>query len=61
MKVHITSTPEFDFDIVKEVVSILNKTKGYLEFVFAEPFSIEHICLYNAKFETPKQDKESDI
>ena len=57
MKVHITATPEFPLKTVKEVVDILNQTKGYLEFVYAEPFSIEQICLYNAKFETPKNIK----
>jgi hypothetical protein len=57
MKVHITATPEFPLKTVKEVVDILNQTKGYLEFVYAEPFSIEQICLYNAKFETPKKIK----
>ena len=54
MKVHITSTPEFSSEIVKEVVSILNKTKGYLEFFFAEPLTYEEISLVNPKFKTPQ-------
>jgi len=54
MKVHITSTPEFDFNIVKEVVSILNKTKGFLEFSCDEPFTNEEISLVNPIFKSPK-------
>jgi hypothetical protein len=54
MKVHITCTPEFSSDVVKEVVSILNKTKGYLEFSFAEPLTNEEISLINPKFNTPQ-------
>lgn len=50
MKVHITSTPEFSSEIVKEVVSLLNKTKGILEFSFDEPFTNEEIRLVNPKF-----------
>jgi hypothetical protein len=54
MKVHITSSPEFDFNIVKQVVSILNKTKGYLEFSLEEPLTSEEISLVNPKFKTPQ-------
>lgn len=54
MNVHITCTPEFSSEIIKEVVSILNKVKGFIEFIFDEPFTNEEISLVNSKFKTPQ-------
>lgn len=54
MKVHITCTPEFSLDTAKEVVSTLNKTKGYFEFSLDEPLTYEEISLINPKFRTPQ-------
>lgn len=40
MRVHITATPEFPIDTVKEVVLILNETSGILEFMISEPLEV---------------------
>jgi len=40
MRVHITATPEFPIDTVKEVLLILNETSGVLEFMISEPLEV---------------------
>ena len=40
MRVHITATPEFPIDTVKEVALILNETSGILEFMISEPLEV---------------------
>lgn len=40
MRVHITTTPEFPIDTVKEVALILNETSGILEFMISEPLEV---------------------
>lgn len=54
MKVYITCTPEFSTEVAKKVVSILNKTKGYLKFSFVEPLSKKDYGIINPKFKTPQ-------
>lgn len=40
MRVHITATPEFPIDTVKEVALLLNETSGILEFMISEPLEV---------------------
>lgn len=40
MRVHITATPEFPIDTVREVALILNETSGILEFMISEPLEV---------------------
>ena len=40
MIVHITATPEFPIDTVKEVVLILNETSGIIDFKISEPLIV---------------------
>jgi hypothetical protein len=54
MKVHITCTPEFSSEVANKVVSILNRTKGYLKFSFVEPLSKKDYSILNPKFKTPQ-------
>jgi hypothetical protein len=54
MKVHITCTPEFSSEVAKKVVSLLNKTKGYLKFYFVEPLTNKDISIINPKFKKPQ-------
>ncbi len=49
MNVHITSTPEFDFDRVKEVALILNETSGILEFIVEQPFNVRQFGALHKK------------
>ena len=53
MKVRITSTPEFPDAQLKEIVSLLKKTPGELDFVYNEALSQEMISLFNKKFKDP--------
>lgn len=49
MKVYITSTPEFSFELIKEVVLLLNQTPGELEFLLGPPLTVPQISLANSK------------
>ena len=40
MRVHITATPEFPIDTVKEVALILNETSGIMEFMIPETLEV---------------------
>jgi hypothetical protein len=52
MKVNLTSTPEFSFDVLKEVVLILNQTPGELEFILGKPATANQYSLAHPKFKT---------
>jgi len=52
MKVYITSTPEFSFEIVKEVILILNQTPGELEFILGKPLTVNQYSLAHPKMKT---------
>ncbi len=49
MKVYITSTPEFPFELVKEVVLLLNQTQGELEFNLGKLGTAAQYSLSNPK------------
>lgn len=49
MKVHITATPEFNLDIVKEVALLLNETPGILEFMVGEPLNARQYSVIHKK------------
>ena len=49
MKVHITPTPEFNLDIVKEVTLILNETSGILEFMVGKPLNARKFSTLHKK------------
>lgn len=42
MKVHITSTPEYSLEVLKEVVSLLTQIPGELDFDFSEEESLTY-------------------
>lgn len=52
MKVFITATPEFSYDLVKEVVLLLNQVPGDLEFILGEPRRIDQYGLANPKMKS---------
>jgi hypothetical protein len=54
MKVYITSTPEFSFELVKEVVLLLNQTPGELEFLLGPPLTVPQLSLTNSKLKLIK-------
>lgn len=49
MKVYVTSTPEFSFELMKEVVLLLNQTPGELEFILEDSGTIDQYSLSNPK------------
>lgn len=49
MRIHLTATPEFPIDTVKEVALILNETSGILEFMFAEPLNTKQYSVIHKK------------
>lgn len=52
MNVHITSTPDFDFNIAKEVVLILNETPGAMDFLIREPLNVNQYGTIHPKMKT---------
>lgn len=50
MKVHLTSTPEFSFDVLKEVESILTQIPGKLDFILEKPLTSIQYSLVHPKF-----------
>ena len=50
MNVYITSTPELSEDEVREVIDVLNETKGPIIFQFSEILSAERVAKSNPKF-----------
>jgi hypothetical protein len=50
MKVNLTSTPEFPFDVLREVVLILNQTPGEIEFILGKPLTVNQYSLAHPKF-----------
>lgn len=55
MKVYITSTPEFPQSTLSDVVEILNRVTGYLEFEIVEPYALDEISIINSKFSSPDE------
>ena len=57
MKVYLTCTPEFDYEVLTEVELILGRTPGELEFISNKPLTTAQCSLVNPKmnsFETIK-------
>jgi hypothetical protein len=45
MNVYITSTPEYPYEVTKEVALILNQTPGELEFISGDPLTVSQYSL----------------
>ncbi|WP_163710276.1 hypothetical protein [Mangrovibacterium lignilyticum] len=50
MNIHITCTPEFSTDKLREVVELLAKIPGEMSFHYLEPFTVEQSLIINDKF-----------
>ena len=55
MNVHITCTPEFSFEKLEEIVSLLISIPGELKFVKGKPLTQVHFKRLNEKFENIDQ------
>jgi hypothetical protein len=55
MNVHITCTPEFSFEKLEEIVSILNSIPGELKFIPGKPLTQAIYKRINKKFENIHQ------
>jgi hypothetical protein len=55
MNVHITCTPEFSFEKLEEIVSLLKSIPGELKFIIGKPSTQEWYRRHNRKFEDINQ------
>jgi hypothetical protein len=55
MNVHITCTPEFTLDKLKEIVSLLNSVPGEFKFLLGNPLTQKQYSRLNKKFEDINQ------